>query len=878
MCEICLKSNSKFTWAPTHYINSGKSSNKLVRDAEVNKEMVMQKTLDGELLEKEKEGYVKDYVTGRLLRKSPEEEVRQLFEKRLVEEYGYSKDQIQSVPEFFIQKGSTKIGPADMVVFRDNRKTFDNIYLIVETKRKDKKDGIAQLKSYIHPTPAEGGIWFNGNEIAYFRAIRKPPSYTPELFEWRDIPRKGVSWEEIGKHKTGDDLVPAQNLKLIFNVVYYHLYTNSNLPRAERLGGEMIRLIFCKIYDEVHNYYDLKFKAGAEEPDEEIARRIKALFEEVKRQYPDVFQQDEKLLLDTRSITYLVSQIQNYSFLKTEKDAVGDAFEVFIGPALRGEKGQFFTPRNVVRMCVEMLDPTPEDKVIDPACGSGGFLIVALEHVWRRVEKEFDHLPREKIAGMKSEIASRNFYGIDKEFDLAKVSKAYMAIIGDGRGGIFCADSLDYSEWSPLQKERIEPDSFDVLLTNPPFGSRIPITSKSLLQQYELGHKWKRDHKTGKWEITNEPLEKQVPQVLFIERCLRLLRTGGRMAIVLPEGIFCNATDRYIFEYILRHARVLAVVSCPHETFQPSTHTKTSVLFLEKRTSDEDYDFFMAIAEKAGHDKNGKVIYKMNERGEYILDEKGQTIVDDDLPIITQRFKEYKKNGNRLDDYSHLGFDFKYSNVKNHIFIPDYYNPDINKALKSMEESGKYELVSIQSLIDRKLISIKRGNEIGSRFYGMGEIPFIRTTDIVNWEIKIDPVKCVPEEIYNRYGKRQDIKKEDILFVNDGTFLIGRSAMVTELDEKIVIQSHIRKIRVLDKSSLDPYLLFYLLNTKIAQKQIEAKTFIQATISSLGNRLGEVILPIPKESDVKEKLSQTMREIITSKTLIRKRSLALIEF
>lgn len=840
--------------------------------------MIMQRTLNGKLLE-EKEGYVRDYITGKLLRKTPEEEVRQLFEKRLVEEYGYSKDQVQTVPEFYIQKGSTRIGPADLVVFRDSQKTFDNIYLIVETKRKDRKDGMAQLKSYIDPTPAQGGVWFNGNEIAYFKAIRKPPSYTPELIEWRDIPRKGESWEEIGKHKTGDALVPAQNLKLIFNVVYYHLYTNSNLPRAERLGGEMIRLIFCKIYDEIHNHNDLEFKAGAEEPDEEVANRIKALFEEVKRQYPDVFEQDEKLLLDTRSIAYVVSQIQNYSFLKTEKDAVGEAFEVFIGPALRGEKGQFFTPRNIVRMCIEMLDPSPEEKVIDPACGSGGFLIVALEHVWKRTEKEFEHLPREKIGSLKSEIASKNFNGIDKEFDLAKVSKAYMAIVGDGRGGIFCADSLvDYSEWSPLQQERIKPNSFDVLFTNPPFGSRIPITSKSLLQQYELGHKWKRDHKTGKWERKNELLDKQVPQILFIERCLQLLKPGGRMAIVLPEGVFGNPTDRYILECILRHARVLAVVSCPHETFQPSTHTKTSVLFLEKKPSNEDYDFFMAIAEKAGHDKNGKVIYRMDENGEYVLDENGRRIIDDDLPIITERYKEYRRNGNKLQNYSHLGFCFKYSHIKNHIFIPDYYNPDIDIALKSMEETGKYELVNIQSLIDRKIISIRRGNEIGSRFYGMGEVPFIRTTDIVNWEIKIDPIKCVPEEIYNKYGKRQDVREEDILFVNDGTFLIGRSAMVTELDKKIIIQSHIRKIRVLNRSFFNPYLLFYLLNTKIVQKQIAAKTFIQATISSLGNRLSEVILPIPKESDAKEKLSQEMKEIIISKMQIRKRSLALIEF
>ena len=586
-----------------------------------------------------KEGYVKDPVSGRLVKITPERvEAKIIFAQRLLSEYGYLKEQIQTFPEFYIQKGSTKIGPADIVVFKDDKKTFDNIYLIVETKRKDKRDGIKQLKSYIDPTPAEGGVWFNGIEIAYVRAIRKPPSYTPELVEWRNIPKNGQSWEEIGKYKTGDELISAQNLKSIFKIIYYHLYTNSNLPRAERLGGEMTRLIFCKIYDEMHNYKDLKFKAGAEESDEKVAERIKALFEKVRTEYQDVFEEDEKLLLDAKSIAYVVSQIQNYSLLKTDKDAVGDAFEVFIGPALRGEKGQFFTPRNVVRLCVKMLDLKPNEKVIDPACGSGGFLIVALEHVWKKIEEKYKHLPEGKIGSLKTEVASKNFYGIDKEFDLAKVSKAYMAIVGDGRGGIFCADSLvGPEEWTPIQREKIKLVSFDVLLTNPPFGAKIPITSKELLQEYELGFKWKKDKKTRNWIRTNAVQDKQAPQILFIEKCLQLLKPGGRMAIVLPDGILGNVNDGYIREFIRQKARILAIVDCPPETFQPSTSTKTSVLFLQKKKGNEiekGYSIFMAVAEKCGHDRRGKPIYKDDGS------------LNDDLPKVADAYKKFKEENN----------------------------------------------------------------------------------------------------------------------------------------------------------------------------------------------------------------------------------------
>ena len=826
------------------------------------------------------EGLVRDPVTNQFVKKTPERvEAKIIFSERLINDYGYDKEQIQTFPEFYIQKGSMKIGPADIVVFKDKRKYFDNIYLIVETKRKDKKDGIKQLKSYINPTPAEGGVWFNGEEIIYLRSIRKPPSFTPEFIEWRNIPKKGESWEDVGKNKKENELIKPANLKSIFKTIYYHLYTNSNLPRAERLGGEMIRLIFCKIYDEINNFSDLKFKAGAEESDEEVAGRIKLdLFEKVKNEeYSDVFEKDEKLILDSKSISYVVSQLQNYSFLRSNKDAVGDAFEVFIGPSLRGEKGQFFTPRNVVKLCVEILDPNYDEKVIDPACGSGGFLIVALEYIWSKIDAKFKHLKKEKLGSLKTEIASKNFFGIDKEFDLAKVSKAYMAIIGDGRGGIFCKDSLiNPKEWSAIQQEKILFNSFDVLLTNPPFGSKIPITSKSLLEEYELGHKWKIKKDENYWLRTDKTLDKQVPQILFIERCLNLLKYGGRMAIVLPEGIFGNPTDRYIFEYIFSNAKIIAIISCPHETFQPSTHTKTSILFLEKGNKEKNYNFFMAIAEKAGHDKNGKVIYKINNDGSYIFDNDNKPIVDDDFPKVVERFKEFKKNNNSLKQYSYLGFSFSFSDIKDYIVIPEYYNIEIKRKLSDLEYSNEYELVKIEDLIDAKIISIKRGNEIGSQFYGLGSIPFVRTTDIVNWEIKIDPVKCIPEEIYEKYKKTQDIKVNDILLVNDGTFLIGRSAMVTELDTKIVIQSHIRRIRVLDKQKMDTYLLFYLLNTKIVKKQIESKTFIQATISTIGNRLNEIILPIPKNNKVRENWTKSIKEIILSKMELRKRSMEII--
>lgn len=640
------------------------------------------------------------------------------------------------------------------------------------------------------------------------------------------------------------------NLPEVFKQIYYYLYSNSNIPRAERLGAEMIRILFSKIYDETHNRNGREFIAKAHEGEQEVGNRTIRLFEKVKEAYPDVFDREERIYLDDKSIKYVIEKLQNYVLIETERDVISEAFQAFWGPGLRGEKGQFFTPRNIVKMCVDILNPKAGEKVIDPACGSGGFLVEVLSFL---KEKEY----------------FCNVYGIDKETDLVKICKAYMAIVGDGYANIFCADSLYPEFWSEEMKKETEDERFDVVLTNPPFGAKIFIEDKRILKNYKLGHEWIREC-SNKWKISNS-ISKQVPQILFIERCLQLLKPGGRMAIVLPDGVLGNPSDRYVWQFILEDAKILAIVSLPPETFLPSTHTKTSILFLEKtRDNDKDYEIFMAIANKVGHDKNGKIIFKMDAKDDYILDDRRNKIIDDDLLLIASKYEEFVEKGT-IHQANHLGFIGRLSEISNYVFIPSYYDPEIKQKLKEMEKTGKYRLITIKELVEQGLISIKRGNEIGSRYYGMGDVPFVRTSDIVNWEIKIDPVKSIPEEVYEKYRGRQDIRENDILLVADGTFLIGRTAIVTSFDRKLVIQSHIRRIRCLKPEKLHPYLLLYLLNTEIVQRQIEEKTFVQATISTIGERLYEIVLPVPTDKEIITKIMNDISEIIKMKVEARRR-------
>jgi len=657
-------------------------------------------------------------------------------------------------------------------------------------------------------------------------------------------------------------LVPV-NLPEVFRRIYYSLYMNSNIPRAERLGAEMTRLLFCKVYDEKHNEADKEFRIFPNEGTDDVALRIKELFEKVKERFSDAFDKDDKLHLDNRSIAYVVAQLQGYNLLSASRDVISESFQSFWGPGLRGEKGQFFTPRNIVRMCVDFLDPKPSERIIDPACGSGGFLVECMARLSDKANEEKN--------------AFGNIFGIDKEIDLARICKAYMSILGDGHSNIFCADSLMPESWSNNMKSGIADASFDIVLTNPPFGARISLADRNLLGRYELGHFWKKTA-YGLWKSTDQRLPKQAPQVLFIERCLQLLKEKGRMAIVLPDGIFGNPSDRYILQYIFQKARVTAVVSLPPEAFMPSTHTKTSVLFLAKKESDaddqDDYEVFMAIADGVGHDKNGKTTYKMNEKGEYILDTNGNRIIDDDLPEIAARLRLFRK---RELLHSHLGFAIRFSEIKNSVLIPYYYTPEIDQKLRDLEKSAKYDLVSIGELNKKRIISMKRGHEVGSRYYGMGNVPFIRSSDIVNWEINVDPKKCIPEEIFEKFKDRQDVRENDILLITDGTFLIGRTAIVTPFDTKILIQSHIRRIRCLKPEIIHPYLLLYLLNIRIVQQQIRAKTFVQATISTVGSRLNEIVLPIPKEERTRTMIISKVSRIVEMKIAARKAFNELLE-
>ena len=808
-----------------------------------------------------KEGYIKDYISGTEVKATPEEiEAVQVFSKQLVMDYNYPKECVQTRPQFRVKarpSDTTKEYPVDIAVFNDSNKKENECEIIVECKKRNRKDGKTQLEDYMRLSSASIGVWFNGEERLF---LKKVEGNGKVLFEEiPNIPKYGQRIEDIGRFKR-KDLQTPHNLKVIFKAIRNHLAGNfTGATRDEELAKELINLIFCKIYDEKFTKPndEVEFRIGINEDLSKVSERIHSLFEKVKSKYSAVIDFNDEIKLDKKALAYVVGELQNYCIIDSERDAVADAFETFIGYALKGAQGQFFTPRNVIRLMVELIEPQPGEFIIDPACGSGGFLVESLRYVWGKLDQCARDLEWSELAlnEEKMAIAINNIDGIEKDSFLSKVAKAYMAILGDGKGGIFCEDSLEIpSNWKTATQQRIELGKYDVLLTNPPFGKDIKVDGNEKLNQYDLGHLWKE--KDNVYVRDNKLKKEETPQIIFIERSLQLLRDGGRLGIILPETFFHAPNSRYVLDYMLKGNNVKWVVDLPHNTFRPHNNAKCICIILEKNVKQSKF-INMAVAEQIGHNHQGKEIYRWDYEKKCVNKDE----LWDDIPRIVKElntgFKQYcfKIDSNEV--------------LNKKILVPRYYWNNKITEIKEIAEKENLNLVSIQQLIDEGIIKTFDGHgSPASEYKGMGDIPYIRVKDIVNWEVYKDPTSRIPEDIYLcKKGKSKDLHEKDIVYVRRGSYRIGSVAMLSKNDEKVLLTREILVLRVLkdNKYNLNPYYLLYLLSHRLVSEQSNNKVLIETTLPNIADRWKELYLPISKSLDEIKKITEKVKKVIDDK-------------
>ena len=649
------------------------------------------------------DGKISDYIDGKFRNDTPEEYVRQTVEKRLVNEHKYSRDRI--CVEYTVQIGSGK-KRADIVIFPDEEtdKKQENIKIIIECKSEkieanNAKDGVAQLKSYMSACPnAEWGMWTNSKEKFVFKKFTDDKGVI-QFMDYNDIPSADGNIDDINRPKRSSlKNASDDNLLFTFKTCHNHIYVNEGMQKQPAFF-ELLKVIFCKIEDERNIPKALEFYATSEERSNSdgqltVKNRIEKIFDRVKKEKKNakIFDPNDTIKLNPRTLSYIVSEIQKYSLLNTRIDIKGKAYEEIVGANIIVDRGEFFTPRNVMAMVVEMINPTIDEKVLDSSCGTGGFLVTAMTYAMKQLRIEFeketgklksewDDFEKKAFQDKISDMAMNNYFGFDINPDLVKATKMNMVMNNDGSGNILQNNSLlQPHEWTDDFKIRlsaalqidkktlINKDSigyFDVIVTNPPFGSKIPIKDHAILSQFDLARIWKQDKKTGRWTITDKYQSSVSPEILFIERCWQFLKPGGRMGIVLPDALLGSPGTGYIREWLIKYTKIIASIDLHEDTFQPRNGTQTSVLILQKKKAGEilkeeknglmaDYNIYMAIVDKIGHDKRGNTLFKRDEKGNEILIPEKQNILKFDEISTGEKTAQVESKEKIVDDQTLL--------------------------------------------------------------------------------------------------------------------------------------------------------------------------------------------------------------------------------
>lgn len=533
----------------------------------------------------------RDYTTSF---KNPEEKVRGSYFVELVLDYSYPKEKINfevTVPR------RTPEDRADIVVYEDSE--LKKPYVVVECKKEgiskaEFKQAIEQAFGNSNSLRSKYASVVAGNTKTAFDIARfKPQEREKNVIA--DIP---IRYGNVLKYRYKKD-DGAKDLRIVSrdDLISALAKCHDTVWQGGRLApttafDEVSKLLFCKLRDEklTKKNSDYKFQIGTHETAKEVYKRINAIYQDAKQEDAEVFKED--IRLEAEIVYSVIEHLQGLAINKIDLDSKGIAFEKFMEDFFKGKMGQFFTPRNIIKFCVDFLEPEKKDLVLDPACGSGGFLLHALDRIREYAERNYNE--REAF-NFWHEFAMKNLYGIEINDQIARICKMNMIIHDDGHTNVISTDALNHLKEINQIHRKFDKDSFDIILTNPPFGATVKGVEKGYLKKYELGGKRKN----------------QKTEILFIERCINFVKPKtGRIGIVLPDGILTNSSMQYVRDFILERCRILAVVSMPQFAFSHfGAGVKSSLVFLRRKAKDEkscNYPIFMAIADRIGYDATGR--------------------------------------------------------------------------------------------------------------------------------------------------------------------------------------------------------------------------------------------------------------------------------
>jgi type I restriction enzyme M protein len=778
----------------------------------------------------------------------PEEKIRANAYVELIEKYKYPEKKIDT--EFLGSRREPKL-PADIVVFEEDNK--EKVFIVVETKAGSTKKDIEEAKreglGNANLLNAKYILVIAGSERMAYN-IEKHPSTVEKLEKYRiaDIPVK-YGKEPKYRYTKGDeknDLIKAKfnELDNKFQLCHDEIWEGGKRDPAVAFD-EISKLIITKLYDErftTHGDF-YKFQIGTYEEPREVALRVKQVYETVQKKNSDVFK--AKIELPDEMVFRIVEHLQDISLRTTDLDAKGRAFENFLGKLFRGEYGQYFTARQLVEFMVGIADPDEFDYLIDPACGSGGFLLYAMKHVLAKVTDKYK-ADKETVDRLNWDFSHKQIFGIEINDRIARVAMMDMVIHEDGHSNIDCNDALeDYEKLDP--KKAIGPNKYDILLTNPPFGKRVKPSEKLYFKNYYLAKD--SDNKLKKSEMS---------EILFIERCIDLVKEGGLVGIVLPDSAFTNKGNIPVVEYLLKKTKVLGVVSVPQHTFIPyGSMSKTSLLFLKKPKSGEklkDYPIFMAHVEHVGYDAN---------RREDI----------NDLPLVLDEWEKYKRSEKDYPIFTQIKDDLwiakiNFSQVQNKLDA-EAYGKEYIAIMEKIQylKNDSVEVVPLSELCDDNIFA---GIGPKKSDYKDKGIPIIKTGTVskitnqvgfISW----GKIQYVDEEKYK--NSKKFLKQNDILIQSVAHTKEYIADKITILDEipkgydKILALSKFIVVRPNPKK-IDPIYLLVYLSSSFGREQF--KHFIRGMTAEIYEfDLRNVLVAIPtisKQKVIAKKYSENIKK------------------
>ena len=738
--------------------------------------------------------------------------------------------------------------PVDIAVFDDPVHTGDprHLLFVVECKQPTEEAGVAQLESYFVGEPrARLGVWANDAEPGS-RSIFVYRDRTGRIIRKSkviaDIPRPGEPIRPDSERRNFRDLATPTDLalkKTVSDLLDKVVVSDTNVTRREDQLDQLCNLLLLKLESDREarsSPDDPVFFRNLESPTK-TASAIRERYREFVELYPGVFltEQDKVLRLADQTIDACVEQLAGLRLIDLGVTAFALAFQVLRSEALKQGEGQYFTPQPVIEAGVRLMEIGYGDLILDPACGTGGFLVQAI--------LELKHNRPGISDGDLSRWAQTHIFGIDKDAIGVKLTKAAMQIAGDGSAHCVRGDSIRTQMWQVdfphLETREFKDGRFTVIITNPPFGSNLKVSAQDCrLEGLRIA-------KRGKDTFTDLEIG-----LLFLERAYRLLRDGGRLGIVLPETYFFSTSYEFVLDWIASRFEIVAVANIPMEAFQGFCRAKTNFYVFRKRKNPGKSGLVTLLNPRTcGIYKDGGTRYRTDPA----TGRRTNDVDNELLDHVMEYLEEKCPPGAAKVPATQV--------INQRVLVPMYYDPRYSQGIEMLLRASGVTGITIGELIEQSVLTVRVGHGSPPNDQRTGDIPYVKVSDLRALRININPTNLVSGQVAKRYWRGEDsgLAPWDLVTPSRASSNIGEFVILLPGEERILLTKEVLVVRTNDPTKYDPFYLLWAFSLKAVRDQWRRIALMQTNREDCGSRYMEIVIPKPPRASWAKDKSEAFR-------------------